>query len=117
MQFLSHLNEANILDPACYTISMKQENVSGQKKPAKRYEKLEILDQLKEARRRMFSQVWSRRFAAQDGFLQIPLQLGYDDKSCPLLEKYILSDIWAKSPFVRKTIRALPVVSLTHFLP
>ncbi|XP_059067518.1 serine carboxypeptidase 1 [Cryptomeria japonica] len=107
-QFLSHLNEANILNPSCYAISMKQENVSGQKKPAKRYEKLEVLDQLEEGRRRMFSQVWSTRFAAQDGSLQIPLQLGYDDKPCPPLDKYNLSDIWAKSPFVRKTIHALP---------
>ncbi|XP_057840578.2 serine carboxypeptidase 1-like isoform X2 [Cryptomeria japonica] len=103
-QFFSHLNKASILDPSCYPITMKQEKVSGQKEPGKGHEKLEVLDQLNEARRK----VWSTRFTVHDGFHRIPLHFGYEDKPCPSLDKYNLSDIWAKSPFVRKTIHALP---------
>ncbi|GLJ08394.1 hypothetical protein SUGI_0087940 [Cryptomeria japonica] len=51
-------------------------NASCQSKIQSIYE-LEVLDQLNEVRR--------RRFAAEDGFLQIPLQLGYDDRPCPPL--------------------------------
>ncbi|GLJ08403.1 hypothetical protein SUGI_0088070, partial [Cryptomeria japonica] len=102
------LNTANILDPSCFPITVKQENVSGQKETTKRYGKLEVLDQLNEARSRMSSQVWFTSFTAPDGYLRIPLQLGYEDRPCPSLDKYHLSAIWAKSSFVRKVIHVLP---------
>ncbi|KAH9312830.1 hypothetical protein KI387_027865 [Taxus chinensis] len=107
------LNTANILDASCFPITMKQESIHGQKNPAKRYEKSEVFDQLHEARRRMFSHGWFTRFISQDGYLPIPLQLGYQDRPCPSLDKYHLSYIWAKNPFVREAVHC----PFDHLLP
>nr|ABR16352.1 unknown [Picea sitchensis] len=99
------INTAHILDPICFPISKKQESLSSQKILTKRYEKLEVFDQLLESRRRMSSHGWFTK-SSEDGYLTVQLQLGYQDRPCPTVDKYQLSYIWAKNPYVRKAIHA-----------
>jgi len=99
------INTANILDPVCYPTSMKQQRLSSQKILTKKYEKLELFDQLLGSRRRMSSHGWFTK-SSEDECLTVQLQHGYQDRSCPTVDKYQLSNIWANNPYVRKAIHA-----------
>lgn len=101
---LMGINEAHILDPVCFPISKKQESLSSQKILTMRYEKLEVFGQLLESKRRRRSDWFTK--SSEDGYLTVQLQLGYRDRSCPTVDKYRLSYIWANNPWARKAIHA-----------
>lgn len=90
---LMGINHGHILEPVCYPLSEKPESTGSQKLLTKRYEKLEITDQVVGSRSRISS-------------LAVRLQHAYQDRQCPAVDKYYLSDVWANIPQVRKAIHA-----------
>jgi len=90
---LMGINRANILEPVCYPLSEKRESVGSEKLLTKMYEKLEIIDQVVGSRSRISS-------------LAVRPQHAYQDRQCPAVDKYYLSDVWANIPQVRKAIHA-----------
>eukprot|EP00253_Pinus_taeda_P011427 PITA_11427 len=102
---LNGTNKANILDPVCYPFFKKQESLGSQRILTKRYKKSEIIDQLLGSRSRISSHGCLTK-SSENGCLTVHLQLGYQDRPCPAVDKYYLSDVWANNPYVRKAIHA-----------
>jgi len=100
-KILNGTNRGNILDPVCYTHSLG----SRSRILPKRYEKLEIFDQFLGSTSRISSHGCFTK-SSEDGCLTVHLQLGYQDRPCPTVDKYFLSDIWANNPYVREAIHA-----------
>lgn len=104
-EVLIGINKANILAPVCYPLSEKRKSLGIQRTISKRYEKSETIDQLLGSRGRISSHSWFTK-GSEDGGLTVHLQLGYQDRPCPAVDKYHLSDVWANNPYVRPAIHA-----------